>query len=880
MISNQSDPEEPVYAMTFGEHLEVAELDLSGEIGFEINDDMVSIRIDKLRNNGLPRTNASLVLWAHIDQTNDYVVLGTVELGLLESGKIISDLNYTTTYNAPSPGTYAVSLKVLDESTHLASVPFSEVLTISEVSAPKLDLSGSIRYARDGELLMLSVGRIANNGATNSEVTLALSAQPKSGTNINYEIGRVLLGSLPSGEELLNINQETIIYTSPPPGTYTLLLNLLDNDSTADSVILDLNLNIPAIEQLGVISFDITDDVLTLNVGELWNNQQETSALSANLWAVDVSTKAIFLVGELDLGQVSPGVSENLSFTGPYLRPPEGTYQFRLEIVTTENPEQLLYSEEFSGQINVPPLVTEPLLNISGVVSFEIENNSVSLQIDGLSNNDQVLRTPLLQLITTQNSESFVIASFTLAPLDGGKLLVGADETADYHAPPPGTYGLSLNLVDASDHTVIFDSLVFTNELVVAEGQITMSGPFSFELKDIEVTIHVAQIVNSTQTAADLLLHLKATSKVDGQQIILGEVVLNSLSGHSSIDNIVESTELNTPPPGTYNVALELVKQSDQSVIQKITFDEPLIIENNPPAKEPALEISGTVGFGIDNGNVTLQIERLINNDQATRTPLLQLIATQNSESFVIASFTLTPLDGENFLASLSETADYQAPPPGTYSLSLNLADATDSTIILDSLILTNELIVPESIIAMSGPFGLEFDGSEIMIRVAKIINTTPSTVNLLLHLKATSEEDGQQIIIGEITLNALNTHSSIEDFAKSTKFTTPPPGTYNVTLDLFNQFDQTVIQQFAFSEPLTIENTSSDLEPEKDNPSKNAGSNQPVPTKSAETLPVNEESGGGGATGIVLLGFLLIMLVRNRPIKITFCKSNASAKT
>ena len=711
VIKDQKSSETPVFTTTFNEPLVVEELGVAGAVKFEVDGNQLSIQIEKLRNNNATKSSVLLEVWAHSEVLSDPHILGSVDYGQLEKGVILNNISQPTEYLPPSPGLYTTSLNILDNSTVepviLKSIAFSELLTISDTSAPSLDLSGSVGYTRERSTLILSASRLANNRDTSSgEIVLALVAQSKNEPVSDFEIGRISLGTIEPAGELLNISSQTN-YTSPPPGVYELRLDLIDlaTEITEVSVVFDDGFTVPTIEQFGELGFTISNNEITLNFAELWNNQIETPNFVGLLYTTNMESQETVLVSEISMNDIPPGISNDLIFTAPLLLT-EGIYKFMLEIVSADTPDQIVFRHEFAGQINVPPTEVVPPLSVSGNIGFSVSKGKLNLVVNQLDNNDQNAHTPRLTLIATQNGNSHPIAEFTLESLPGGASVKNLALQGDYAAPPPGIYDVSLHLADVIDPTTIIDSIDFSEQIDIPVGTVAMSGPINFSSTDNIIGISVSEINNTTQNPVDLLLKLVATGTTNTQQTLLGEVALDRLNADSTIKNI-EFRNF-TPPQvaGAYTVTLELVDQSNDNALQLVTFDQHLVIAEPlpPPEDKPALEIIGNVRFNISDGNVTIQIGGIANNDAVTRTPLLKLIATNNNESVVIAEFELTELNASTLGENLTENANYILPPPGNYKITLSIADTSVPDVTLDTLSFPNELIVPEGAITTSAP--------------------------------------------------------------------------------------------------------------------------------------------------------------------------------
>ena len=209
-------------------------VEMRGTVSWRIVDDVVTIEIDRIENNGASRTGElHVTMWLTEEAdpyTNGWAVarqsLAYIDgAGTLDPGGRYEDIRFTTDYRRPPPGTYYVHIYIAearDLDTSLDLLTFTEQLEVRRVA-----LEGTVSYRVRGDQVTLEVNRITNHGDSRTgelHLTMWLTADPDPFAD-GYRVARESLvyidgsGILGARRAYHDVSLLTG-YRAPPAGTY------------------------------------------------------------------------------------------------------------------------------------------------------------------------------------------------------------------------------------------------------------------------------------------------------------------------------------------------------------------------------------------------------------------------------------------------------------------------------------------------------------------------------------------------------------------------------------------------------------------------------------------------------------------------------------
>ena len=223
-----------------------------GTVSYRIVDDVVTIEIDRIENNGVRRTGELYVTMWLTEGPDPYTTGVRVArqslayrdgAGTLDPGWRYDDIRFTTDYHRPPPGTYYVHVFV-SEVPNLNSA--LDLLTFTEqLQVRRVVLEGTVSYRIRGDQVTLDVNRIANYGDSRTgelHLTMWLTADPDPFTNgyraaresLAYIDGSGRLGARRAYDDISLLTD----YSAPPSGTY--YMHIFVSETPALNTALDL----------------------------------------------------------------------------------------------------------------------------------------------------------------------------------------------------------------------------------------------------------------------------------------------------------------------------------------------------------------------------------------------------------------------------------------------------------------------------------------------------------------------------------------------------------------------------------------------------------------------------------------------------------------
>lgn len=242
-------------------------------------------------------------------------------------------------------------------------------------------------------------------------------------------------------------------------------------------------------------------------------------------------------------------------------------------------------------------------------------------------------------------------------------------------------------------------------------GQLAIEGnpTVSFASGDVSADITVPRIANRRTTrSGTLYLQLWATTTSGGNRgYQLGQTRLGEIPANMAFNNISDVISVNPPPPGTYFISLLLAEYPNlDSHVSRVNF----------VAKTFAGPVGGGTGAGIRNGTIGIEapvrVQTLndtsqvsfsvaaVRNRRATGTSAalsLKLYATDTpggTSGYLIAQLPLGALQSGLAFLNVNQTVSAQAPPAGTYFLTVILTEAPNETSAIARVDLSGNLTV------------------------------------------------------------------------------------------------------------------------------------------------------------------------------------------
>ena len=244
-------------------------------------------------------------------------------------------------------------------------------------------------------------------------------------------------------------------------------------------------------------------------------------------------------------------------------------------------------------------------VEIGGTVSYRVDGDTVTLEVDEIANRSESRTTGTLYLTLwmTADADPYTaghrVARVSLAELDGegflppGYYYSDIQLTTDYERPPAGTYYVHLFVSEYPDLETVLDLRTFTESVTIEEpvSNVAMEGTVAFRVDGDAVTLEVDRIVNhsDSRTTGTLHLTLWMTDGVDPYAAghVAARVSLAELDGVGVLSpgyayNDVRLTgDYEAPPPGTYYVHLYVSEYPDVHVVlDLLTFTDTVVIED------------------------------------------------------------------------------------------------------------------------------------------------------------------------------------------------------------------------------------------------------------------------------------------------------------
>lgn len=223
---------------------------------------------------------------------------------------------------------------------------------------------------------------------------------------------------------------------------------------------------------------------------------------------------------------------------------------------------------------------------------------------------------------------------------------------------------------------------------------VALQGNVSYQINNNVVTFKVDQVINSRPggTTGSLRLSLWATKSGYGGGTISGYVLAtyqfpSQLQPGQYYYNITENTNLNPPPAGVYYVTLTLEEYtgSGWAIDDFVTFSGTANFGGGAGGGAP--ELQGNTSWQIQNGLLTMKVDRVVNNGSGTTGSLrLEVWATQapygggSISGYVLGSYQFTSQLGPGqYFYNIAPQVPVQMPPPGVYYTALTLEEYTAS---------------------------------------------------------------------------------------------------------------------------------------------------------------------------------------------------------
>ena len=212
-------------------------------------------------------------------------------------------------------------------------------------------------------------------------------------------------------------------------------------------------------------------------------------------------------------------------------------------------------------------------------------------------------------------------------------------------------------------------------------------------------------------------------------------------------------------------------------------------------------DLEGTLSYRIDGDRITVEIERIANNGDAT-TGTLYLTVWMTASSNLFTSgyraarhrFTGSSdgtLEPGQYFSDVRLTLAYQRPPPGRYYLHFYTSQHPEPNRVLDSHTFTSTVEVKEP----GGPADIEgriaysISGNQMTVEIARIVNKTETTTGTLyVTVRMTTERNvrasGHRVARHRITGSSNGTLGPGEYFSDvrwTLDYQEPPRGRYYV---------------------------------------------------------------------------------------------------
>lgn len=401
----------------------------------------------------------------------------------------------------------------------------------------------------------------------------------------------------------------------------------------------------------GTFSYDVTANSVEISVERITNNtnNRTTGTLYVTLRMTQssspfsngytVAQESLSYIGNTG-GQLTPGQSfSNIRFSTPYTTPPQGNYYVHiviseyptlttsLDTVTFSNIATIAGNDNGGGNGNNN---SNNLVNIDGFYTYQVDGNIASIRIDRIQNTSTNTTTGTLYISlrmtegSSPHSSGYTVAQQSLTSIGSGtgQLAPGAAFTninfsAEYSAPPPGTYYVHLTVSQFPSLDTLIETATFDDRLTITStnpdtgnngggnglGLATISGTYAYDTQGDSVTIEVERITNNSQTVTTgtLYLSLRMTESsspfssgytVAREALTFGSDSTGQLSPGEYYQNIRFTSNFTQPPSGDYYVHLIVSQYPDlDTAIDTASFTNRASFSNisNNPAIIPVL---------------------------------------------------------------------------------------------------------------------------------------------------------------------------------------------------------------------------------------------------------------------------------------------------
>ena len=349
------------------------------------------------------------------------------------------------------------------------------VVTATSYAQAGVSMSGKVGYEVNNSIVTFTVERIDNTIAgTSGSLSLILWAtKGSSPVGEGYELAVANLDPLSSDQYYDNISPQA--YFSPPPdGSYYLHVVLKEyGRGTVDSLSMGIetftgsntdtnNSNNPTsggsdnqnnqsldtgISMSGNVSYEVSNSIITLNVGRIDNNTTRTSGtLTLTLWATKQASPSGqgFNLGSVDLGELTSGeYYYNINQQAYFTSPPDGQYylhvlleeygngivdysSFGLETFNSQSsaaePDSYNPINDGSTNKNTQSNTQNSDISLHGNIGYQVKTGIATLQVGRIENNSsRTSGTLTLSLWATASQNPFTLGR-TLASVNLGQL--------------------------------------------------------------------------------------------------------------------------------------------------------------------------------------------------------------------------------------------------------------------------------------------------------------------------------------------------------------------------------------------------------------------------------------------------------------------------
>lgn len=239
----------------------------------------------------------------------------------------------------------------------------------------------------------------------------------------------------------------------------------------------------------GTISYRLNGDRITVEIERIANNTSNvtTGSLYVTVWMTtspDLYTSgyqvARHRITGSSNGQLEPGhYFSDIRWTLDYDAPPPGTYYVHFYTSQYPEPDTVLDSRTFTSTLDVE--AAGGPADIEGTVSFRIEGDRITVEIERIANNTRGTTTGTLyvtvQMTTGSNlfGSGYRVARHRITGDSNGRLeprhyFSDIQWSLAYQAPPPGTYYVHFYTSQYPEPDTVLDSRTFTDTVDVGGG--------------------------------------------------------------------------------------------------------------------------------------------------------------------------------------------------------------------------------------------------------------------------------------------------------------------------------------------------------------------------------------------------------------------------